>query len=54
MPQIENEAILLHIPSGTYDSLSETSIPFWKALQNKQRLESVVCQIIDEYEIEND
>lgn len=50
--QIEDEAILLHLPTGTYLSLSETSIPFWEALQNKQPLEPVVEQIINEYDVE--
>lgn len=52
MSQIENEAILLHVPTGTYYDLNETSIPFWSALQNKQPLEPVVQQIINEYEVE--
>ena len=51
--QIENEAILLHIPTGTYLSLSETSIPFWEALQNKQTLKGIVEQIVSEYEVEH-
>ena len=50
--QIENEAILLHTSTGTYYNLSETSIQFWEALQNKQPLEPVVKQITDEYEVE--
>ncbi|MGH2416648.1 MAG: PqqD family protein [Microcystaceae cyanobacterium] len=50
--QIENEGILLHVPSGTYYSLSETSIMFWNALSNQQPLEPIVDQIIDEYEVE--
>ena len=50
--QIENEAILLHVSTGTYYNLNESSIPFWEALQNKQPLEPVVQQIINEYEVE--
>ena len=52
MSQIENEAILLHVSTGTYYNLNESSIPFWEALQNKQPLEPVVQQIINEYEVE--
>ena len=51
--QIENEAILLHIPTGAYYNLSETSLSFWEALQNQQPLQPVVNQIIDEYEVES-
>ncbi len=51
--QIENEAILLHVSTGTYYNLNESSIPFWEALQNKQPLEPVVQQIINEYEVES-
>ena len=54
MRQIENEAILLHIPTGTYYNLSESSIPFWEALQNKQPLQPVIKQIINEYEVDRD
>lgn len=50
--QIENEAILMCIPTGAYYNLSETSISFWEALQNKQPLQPVVNQIINEYEVE--
>ena len=50
--EVENEAILLHIPTGTYYGLSETSILFWKALQEKQPLKPVVEQIIQEYDVE--
>ena len=53
MSQIENEAILLHVTTGTYYNLNESSIPFWSALQNKQPLEPVVQQIINEYEVES-
>ena len=54
MRQIENEAILLHIPTGTYYNLSENSIPFWEALQNKQPLQPVIQQITNEYEVDRD
>ena len=50
--RVENEAILLHIPAGIYYSLSETSLPFWEALQNQQPLLPVVEQIIREYEVD--
>ena len=52
MSQIENEAILLHISTGIYYNLNESSIPFWSALQNKQPLEPVVQQVINEYEVD--
>lgn len=50
--RVENEAILLHIPAGIYYSLSETSLPFWEALQNQQPLLPVVEQIIRDYEVD--
>ena len=52
MSQIENEAILLDLATGTYYNLNQSSIPFWEALQNKQPLEPVVQQILNEYEVE--
>jgi hypothetical protein len=50
--QVENEGILLHIPSRTYYSLSETSIMFWQALSNSQPLTPIIEQIIEEYDLE--
>lgn len=52
--QVENEGILLHISSGTYYSLSETSILFWRALSDSQPLTPVVEQITNEYEVDRD
>lgn len=51
---VENEAILLHVSGGTYYSLSETSLPFWEALQNQQPLEPVVEKITKEYSVERE
>jgi Coenzyme PQQ synthesis protein D (PqqD) len=48
--QVEDEAVLLHVPSGTYYGLSTTGILLWEAIQNKQPLLSVVDQILAEYE----
>jgi hypothetical protein len=52
--QVENEGILLHVPSGNYYSLSETSLLFWNALSNQQPLEALVDKIIEEYEVDRD
>ena len=51
---VENEGILLHITSGTYYSLSETSILFWQALTDSKPLAPVVDRITDEYEVKRD
>jgi Coenzyme PQQ synthesis protein D (PqqD) len=48
--QVEDEAVLLHVPSGTYYGLSTTGMLLWEAIQNKQPLLSVVDQILAEYE----
>jgi hypothetical protein len=50
--RVEQEAVLLHLPSGTYYGLSITSILFWEAIQNQQPLEPVVDQILNEYNVE--
>jgi Coenzyme PQQ synthesis protein D (PqqD) len=52
--QVDNEAILLHVTGGKYYSLSETSLPFWEALQNQQPLEVAVNKITAEYEVERE
>ena len=52
--EVENEAILLHVSGGTYYNLSETSLPFWEALQNQQPLQPVVEKITNEYEVERE
>jgi hypothetical protein len=50
--QVENEAVLLHIPAGMYYSLNETSIIFWEALRTQQPFGSVIEEITAEYEVE--
>ncbi len=50
--QVEDEAVLLHVPSGTYYGLSTTGILLWEAIQNKQLLTSVADAIMAEYEVE--
>ena len=52
--QVENEGILLHVSSGTYYSLSETSIMFWQALSDAKSLMPVVELITNEYEVKRD
>jgi Coenzyme PQQ synthesis protein D (PqqD) len=49
---VEDEAVLLHVPSGTYYGLNTTGILLWQAVQNKQPLLSVVDAILNEYEVE--
>ncbi len=50
--KVENEAVLLHIPTGMYYSLNETSLSFWEALCDRQPLGPVIEKIIAEYEVE--
>jgi len=50
--QVENEAVLLHIPAGMYYSLNETSIMFWEALRTQQPFAPVIEEITAEYEVE--
>ena len=44
----------MHVSSGTYYSLSETSILFWQALSNSKSLIPVVELITNEYEVKRD
>ncbi len=50
--KVENEAVLLHIDTGMYYSLNETSILFWEALCTQQPLGCVIDKITAEYEVE--
>lgn len=50
--QVENEAVLLHIPAGMYYSLNETSIVFWEALRDQQPFDPVIEKITVEYDVE--
>jgi hypothetical protein len=50
--KVENEAVLLHIPTGMYYSLNETSISFWEALCDRQPFAPVIEKITAEYEVE--
>jgi hypothetical protein len=49
--QVENEAVLLHVPSGMYYSLNEMGVRFWEALRT-QPPAVVIEQIVAEYAIE--
>ncbi len=50
--QVQNEAVLLHIPTGMYYALNETSIIAWEALCSQQSLSSAIEKIIAEYDVE--
>jgi hypothetical protein len=50
--KVENEAVLLHIPTGMYYSLNETSISFWEALCDRQPLAPTIEKITAEYEVD--
>jgi Coenzyme PQQ synthesis protein D (PqqD) len=49
---VEDEAVLLYVPSGTYYGLNTTGIMLWEAIQNKQSLLSVVDKILEEYDVD--
>ncbi len=51
--QVENEAVLLHIPTGMYYSLNETSIIAWEVLCSQQPLCRAIEKITAEYEVES-
>jgi hypothetical protein len=51
---VENEAVLLYLPDGSYYSLSETSIIFWEALRDGKPLESAIEQTLQKYDVERD
>lgn len=51
--KVENEAVLLHIATGMYYSLNETSILFWEALCTQQPLGCAIEKITAEYEVED-
>jgi Coenzyme PQQ synthesis protein D (PqqD) len=49
---VEDEAVLLHVPSGTYYGLNTTGIMLWEAIQNKQSLLLVADKILEEYDVD--
>jgi 5,10-methylenetetrahydrofolate reductase len=49
--EVDNEAILLNIPDGSYYSLNETSLAFWEAIRDEQPLENAVNQILTAYDV---
>lgn len=50
--QVQNEAVLLHISTGMYYALNETSIIAWEVLCNQQPLSCAIKKIIAEYDVE--
>lgn len=51
---VEDEAVLLYVPAGTYYGLNPTGILLWEAIQNQNPLLSVVDAILAEYEVERE
>lgn len=49
---VEDEAVLLHVSSGTYYGLNTIGIMLWEAIQNKEPLVSVVDKVLNEYDVE--
>jgi hypothetical protein len=50
--EVDNELILLHIGSGSYYSLNETTLPFLQALEQQLPLAGALEQVIQEYAVE--
>jgi Coenzyme PQQ synthesis protein D (PqqD) len=51
---VEDEAVLLYVPAGTYYGLNPTGILLWEAIQNNSPFLSVVDAILAEYEVERE
>ena len=49
--RVDNEAVLLNIPTGMYYGLNEVGVKFWEALRT-QTLESTIAQIVTDYSVE--
>ena len=49
--KVENEAILLHIPTSMYYSFNEMGVSFWEALRDRPPA-LVIEQIAAEYSVE--
>ncbi len=51
---VEDEAVLLYVPAGTYYGLNPTGILLWEAIQSNSPFLSVVDAILAEYEVERE
>lgn len=49
--EIDSEAVILDVNSGTYFGLNEVSNRIWQLLQTPTALDNLVAQIMEEYEV---
>ena len=49
--EIDSEAVILDVNSGTYFGLNEVSNRIWQLLQTPTDSEQLIAQILEEYEV---
>ena len=49
--EIDSEAVILDVDSGTYFGLNEVSNRIWQLLQTPTDSEQLIAQILEEYEV---
>ena len=49
--EIDSEAVILDVNSGTYFGLNEVSNRIWQLLQTPTASDRLIAQIIEEYEV---
>jgi hypothetical protein len=52
--ELEGEMVLLNLESGVYFGLDEVGTLIWKALEAGVSEESVVRQLVEEFDVESD
>ena len=49
---LEGEAVILHLGSGTYFGLNEVGCRVWSMIQQPRSYEEILSQILEEYEVD--
>ena len=51
---LDDEAVILHVPSGEYFSLNEVGLFIWQHLDGENDLDGVTDQVTGRYEVDRE
>lgn len=51
--ELDNEAVILHLQSGTYYGLNQVGARIWDMLRQPRKVAEILAAILDNYEVES-
>ena len=52
--ELDNEAVILHLQSGTYYGLNQVGARIWDMLRQPRKVTEILAAILDSYEVDSD